>query len=90
MASQISQKRRGLERREAVGVSFGSGSKGMAAGPPTVYRGDRPILNGNETILNPAYRSGAQQSGKLRVVDDLERSSTKEAATVHSPINLPS
>ena len=47
-------------------------------------------MQNKKLAVNPAYKFGAQQAEKLRAVDDLKRSSTNEAATVLTPINLPS
>ena len=42
------------------------------------------------TVANPAFRFGVRQVGKLRAVDDLKRSSTKEATSVKTPTYFPS
>ena len=46
-------------------------------------------VNGEGEVVIPAYRLGVQETGKLRAAADLKRSSTTEAAPVHTPINLP-
>ena len=47
------------------------------------------IIDGEETVVNPAYRLGARQSDKLRAVDSLKRSLTHDATASRAPINLP-
>ena len=56
---------------------------------PSGYNGAGGLLVDWEEIA-PTYRPGAQQSDKVRAVDDLNGRSTNEAAAVHAPINLPS
>ena len=48
------------------------------------------IIDSEETVVNPAYRLGAQQPDELGAVDDLRRSITNYATVVHAPIHLPS
>ena len=43
------------------------------------------LVEGKETVVNPAYRFGAQQADNLRAAGDLKRSATNEAAAAHTP-----
>ena len=47
-------------------------------------------MDGELSVVNPAFRSGAQQLDRLRTVDDLERGATNAATLIETPINLPS
>ena len=46
-------------------------------------------VSGELYVVNPAFRFGAQQVGKLRAVDDLKGSSAHEAAITKMPTNSP-
>ena len=48
------------------------------------------MIDGMATVVNPAYRFGAQRPDNLGAADDLKRSLTNEAAAVNAPINRPS
>ena len=64
--------------------------KGWLAGPRPYTTEGKLQIGGENVTVNPAYRFGVQQAEKLRAVGDLKRSSTDEATSVLTPINLPS
>ena len=48
------------------------------------------IANDEPVLATQAFRFGVQQGPKLRAVDGLERSATKDATFVSTPVSLPS
>ena len=64
--------------------------EGWFEGPFAMSRDAILDRNGTETKCNAAFRSGAPQGEKFRVVDDPEQRWTNRAAQVLTPINLPS
>ena len=64
--------------------------KGWVSGPRPYARKGELRIRKRKVTVNPAYRFGVQQADKLRAIDDLKRSSTNEATSVLTPINLPS
>ena len=48
------------------------------------------LMNGVVSVVNPAYRVGAQQTEKLRVVEDIMSGCANSDTPKRTPINLPS
>ena len=58
---------------------------------PNWYSSKCELREGGELILvDPAFRCGIHQVGKLRAVQGFKRSSTNQANFAKTPINLPS
>ena len=83
---QSSEPRKSALRDEILAQT----EKRWVSGPHSINENGGLFIGDEKLVVNPAYTFGVQQAEKLRAVDDLERSSTNEAATVRSPINLPS
>ena len=67
---------------------MGRVEKGWLDGP-LPYDEDGQMLTRQGTLkVNPAFRFGAHQKGKPRVVGDLKGSRANAAAAVHTPVNL--
>ena len=64
-------------------------NRGWLDGPFPFDEYRKLVTGGGPQLANPASRFGAQQSKKLRSVDDPERSQTKGAAAVRAPVNPP-
>lgn len=72
------------------GEAFVQVAKGWLSGPFGYNSEGNLVTDVAPAAVNPARRSGAQQSDKLRAVDDLKRSLTNGAKAAYAPINLPS
>ena len=58
---------------------------------PFGHRGSgKASVNGEEKAVSPAFRFGVQRTGKPGAAGELRRSSTNEAAYLHTPTNTPS
>ena len=65
-------------------------TKGWRHGPHRYTPQGELISEGKDTVVNPAYPLGVQQSDKFRAADDLRRSLTNEATPTQTPTSLPS
>ena len=63
--------------------------KGWLNGPFPFDEEEQMITGEGPQLVNPAFRFGVQQGGKLRAEDDLKRSQTNRAAAIRTPVNLP-
>ena len=75
--------------RKMRSAALGQVAKGWQKGPLRYTARAEHIVGGRETIVNAAYRLGAQQSDKRRAADDLKGSLTDESQAVFTPIKLP-